>query len=142
MELKLDLLQFHGDETPQYCKNLRDSLQHQRPGLQTIKVFSLKKSEDVAQTAEYEGMVDYFLFDTPCEGGGGSGEQFDWSLLASYQGNTPFLLSGGINNSSIEAIKEFAHPMCIGIDVNSCFELAPGVKNVEMLETFLSNLNE
>ena len=82
--------------------------------------------EDFEKTREYEGRVDYFLFDTRCEGYGGSGKRFDWSILTEYKGETPFLLSGGIRPENAEAIRNFRHPRFAGIDLNSGFEIEPG----------------
>ena len=105
-----------------------------------IKAFNIATAEDLAQTKPYEGIVDYFLFDTKAQLPGGSGEQFDWSVLSHYEGTTPFLLSGGIGPDDAERIKSFHHPRCIGIDLNSRFEIAPGLKDVYQLKDFISNL--
>lgn len=130
----LDYLQLHGDESPDDCYTL-----HKR-GYSLIKAFSIATEEDLKKTAAYEGRVDYFLFDTKCEGYGGSGHSFDWSLLAAYRGETPFLLSGGIRPESLEAIRAFRHPRFAGIDLNSGFEMEPGLKDVERLKSFLSEV--
>ena len=71
---------------------------------------------------------------------GGSGNQFDWNLLHRYNGPTPFLLSGGINPYSVKALREFRHPYFAGIDINSRFETAPGIKDVERISNFLKEL--
>ena len=71
---------------------------------------------------------------------GGSGVSFDWSLLESYQGKTPFLLSGGIGPESIPALKEFHHPKWVGIDLNSRFESDKAYKDVRLLKEFLSQI--
>ena len=81
--------------------------------------------------------MDYFLFDTKCAGYGGSGQRFDWNLLQSYQGETPFLLSGGIRPEMATDLQSFHHPRWAGIDLNSGFESAPGVKKAETLRSFL-----
>lgn len=88
--------------------------------------------------APYEGLVDYFLFDTKGPSVGGNGEKFDWSILDAYNGDTPFLLSGGIGPDDAERIKSFNHPKCIGIDLNSRFEIEPGIKDTVKLKTFLN----
>ena len=100
----------------------------------------MKRREDIATYKAYEGMVDYFLFDTKAQLPGGSGQQFDWSILSAYDGNTPFLLSGGIGPDDAERIRVFHHPQCIGIDLNSRFELSPGLKDVRKLKTFLETI--
>lgn len=130
----LDYLQLHGNESAEVCHAL-----HNR-GIALIKAFSIASPDDFAQTQEYEGRVDYFLFDTKCDTYGGSGKQFDWSVLSAYTGSTPFLLSGGINPDSIRSIKELKHPRFVGIDLNSGFELEPGLKNIKTLEPFIKTL--
>lgn len=132
---KLDYIQLHGDETPDDCHRL------QKRGYSLIKAFSVSSPDDLERTKAYEGRVDYFLFDTQCEGYGGSGKQFDWSILSAYQGETPFLLSGGIRPESVEAIRQFHHPRLAGIDLNSGFEIKPGLKDVEKLRAFLLALH-
>jgi phosphoribosylanthranilate isomerase len=131
---RLDYLQLHGDESPGLCRSLR------REGLPLIKAFSVATQEDLRKTVPYEGLTDYFLFDAPCAGYGGSGKSFDWSVLEAYEGRTPFLLSGGIHPGSLEAIRHFRHPRLAGIDLNSGFEAAPGLKDVARLASFLQAL--
>ena len=131
---QLDYLQLHGDESPEICQTLREQ------GFNIIKAFSVIDTADLEKTKEYENRTDFFLFDTKCAGYGGSGKQFDWLILSSYEGKTPFLLSGGIHPESAEAIKNFEHPQFVGIDLNSGFEVEPGLKNIQKLSTFLSKL--
>jgi phosphoribosylanthranilate isomerase len=128
---QLNYLQLHGHESPDVCKTLRKS------GISLIKAFSIAAKDDLKQTADYEGLTDYFLFDTKCEGFGGSGKRFDWSLLEAYRGATPFLLSGGISPDSREAVCRFQHPQFAGIDLNSGFESQPGRKDVNKLKEFI-----
>ena len=137
----LDLVQFHGHESPTLIRNLRRTLDPDiRPGIRFIKAISVSSREDIAAYKQYEDCVDYFLFDTKCQTVGGSGQQFDWSVLEVYDGTKPFLLSGGIGPDDAERIKTFQHPQCIGIDLNSRFETAPAQKDVAALRTFLSHL--
>lgn len=130
----LDYVQLHGNESPGYCRSLRSL------GIRIIKAFSITSSKDLLAASDYEGFCDYYLFDTPTVGYGGSGQQFDWNLLQSYNGDTPFLLSGGINPGSVKALNEFHHPRMAGIDINSCFETSPGIKDVERIKRFLKEL--
>lgn len=140
---KLDLIQLHGHETPTLIRNLRRTLDPDiRPGIKFIKAISVRNSQDIAAYKDYEDCVDYFLFDTKCPTVGGSGEQFDWSILATYDGEVPFLLSGGIGPQDAERIRAFHHDKCIGIDVNSRFETAPGMKDVAAIERFLQELSK
>ncbi len=128
----LDLIQLHGHESPDYAARLTK--------WQVIKAFNIATSADFEQTSVYEGIVDYFLFDTKGKAVGGNGEKFDWSVLADYPGETPFLLSGGIGPDDAERVRNFHHPKCIGIDLNSRFEIAPGLKDAEQLRTFIKQV--
>lgn len=132
----LGYLQLHGSESPDTCYAL------QKRGYAVIKAFSIANEEDLKLTADYEGRADYFLFDTKCNGYGGSGKQFDWSVLAAYKGQTPFLLSGGINPDSVEDIRRFHHPKLAGLDLNSGFETAPGMKDAEKLKAFIDKIKK
>ena len=132
----LGYLQLHGNESPDTCYAL------QKRGYAVIKAFSIADKEDLKLTADYEGRADYFLFDTKCNGYGGSGKQFDWSVLTAYKGQTPFLLSGGINPDSVEAIRNFHHPKLAGLDLNSGFETAPGMKDAEKLKIFIDKIKK
>ena len=139
---KLDLVQLHGHETPTLIRNLRRTLAPDiRPGIKFIKAISVSSRDDIATYKEYADCVDYFLFDTRCPSVGGSGRQFNWSILDSYDGDLPFLLSGGIGPDDAARIKDFHHPKCIGIDLNSRFETEPGMKDIGALREFLSELN-
>ena len=133
----LQLLQLHGHETPRQCRSLREAT-----GLSVIKAFSVKSAADVAETRHYEGAADYFLFDTPTPGVGGSGRSFDHSLLDHYTGTTPFLLSGGLGPDSVSHILALRHPRMAGIDLNSRFETAPGIKSIHRLQQFLQSLGQ
>ena len=129
----LDYIQLHGQESPSYIFQLR--------GLHVIKAFNISTAEDLLQTQSYEGLVDCFLFDAKGKSVGGNGEKFNWDVLDAYQGATPFLLSGGIGPDDAERVNAFYHPKCIGIDLNSRFELSPGLKDVAKLKEFMCNLN-
>lgn len=132
----LDYIQLHGNESPEYCHSLRAT------GLRLIKAFSIARRKDFENIGTYEESCDYFLFDTKCEQHGGSGNQFDWSMLNSYKGKKPFLLSGGINPYSPPTLKELCHPQLAGFDLNSRFETKPGLKDVERLRHFLEELRK
>lgn len=139
----LDIIQLHGHESPDFIRQFRllcdDSIA-------IIKAFNIATKEDLEATTPYAGLVDYFLFDTrrpPEETGGwlppgGTGEKFDWNILEAYNGDTPFLLSGGIGPDDAERILDYHHPKCIGIDLNSRFEIEPGIKDIVKFKTFLN----
>lgn len=139
----LDYIQLHGNEPRETIENLRATLDPDiKPDIKIIKAISVSTADDIQKYKEYVGAVDLFLFDTKCKTVGGSGEQFDWQVLEQYDGETPFLLSGGIGPDDAERVKSFHHPKCIGIDLNSKFELEPALKDVEKLKDFLEKLRE
>ena len=138
-EYALDFIQLHGHESPDYCAQLK--------GMHLIKAISVSERDDIATYKAYEGLVDYFLFDTKCPSVGGSGQQFDWSVLSAYDGDTPFLLSGGIGPHDASRLRQafaldgFPVEKCVGIDLNSRFELSPGLKDVNKLKEFIKELS-
>ena len=136
-DYRLDIIQLHGHESPDFIRQFRllcgDSIA-------IIKAFNIATKENLETTAPYAGLVDYFLFDTKGPSVGGNGEKFNWSILDAYNGDTPFLLSGGIGPDDAERIKSFHHPKCVGIDLNSRFELAPALKDINKLKSFIQAL--
>lgn len=137
----LDYVQLHGNESPEYCREIlsfwaASTLRSAR----FIKAFAVDADFDFTQTRAYEGICPLFLFDTKTPQHGGSGVSFDWNLLTKYKGNTPFLLSGGIDEDDATAIKQLNIPQLYGVDVNSRFEVQPGVKDVEKVKRFLEAL--
>ena len=138
---RLDYVQLHGNEPREMCENLRLTLDPDiRPGIKIIKAISVSDASDIQKYKEYVGAVDLFLFDTKCKTVGGSGQQFDWQVLEQYDGEVPFLLSGGIGPEDASRLHAFHHPKCIGIDLNSRFEIEPGVKDAEKLKGFLNEI--
>jgi phosphoribosylanthranilate isomerase len=132
---RLDLVQLHGNESPDLCRAIRQQI------APVIKAISVASANDITQlTQRYASVADYFLFDTKTQLMGGSGQQFDWSALASYTGHIPFFLSGGIGPTDAERIKQLSHPQLHAIDINSRFETAPGMKNTATVKTFLLTL--
>lgn len=129
-------LQLHGDESPETCAALRQR------GYGIIKAIRIATAADLAAARDYEGCADYLLFDTRCDGYGGSGRRFDWTALDAYTGSTPFLVSGGLDAECAEAVKRFAHPRFAGVDLNSGFETAPAVKDVGKLEKFIPKIQQ
>ena len=136
---RLDVIQLHGKESRESILALRGRL---RKGVRLMKAISVGATDDISKASEYEDIVDYLLFDTKCTTIGGSGKQFDWSVLDEYNGSTPFLLSGGIGPDDAEAISLFRHPLMMGIDLNSRFETAPAYKDVEKLSSFINEINK
>ena len=109
-------------------------------GLKVIKAFSIGNEFPSEEVNRYEGVCNYFLFDTKTPQHGGSGRKFNWEILSQYKGNTPFLLSGGISPEDAESIRQFNHPKFIGIDINSKFETNPALKDAELVKIFINKL--
>ena len=129
---ELHAIQLHGSEPPWYCIHL------QQEGFKVIKSFGIDPDGFIpnAQLHAYEGKCDYFLFDTKTEQHGGSGKKFNWKRIAEYEGETPFILSGGITPADVDEIKTIDHPKFAGIDINSGFETEPAMKDVEKIKDF------
>jgi len=130
----LDFVQLHGNETPEYCSALSEK------NIKIIKAFSVDENFDFSATKPFEKCVSLFLFDTKGNNYGGNGIKFNWELLQNYTGKTPFLLSGGISKNDSEEIMKFKHPAFLGIDINSGFELEPGLKNIKEIKEFKNRL--
>ena len=134
----LDMIQLHGDETPNYCKEIAN----QYP---VIKAFRISTSDEVAyKISEFIEEVDYLLFDTASSVYGGSGISFDWSKLTNATQQKPYFLSGGIGPDDASKITSFVKSNtagnCIAVDLNSKFEIAPGQKNIELLQSFIPTI--
>ena len=136
-DFSLNIIQLHGSELPDYVQRLRLVC---GDNITIIKAFNIATTVDLEATKTYEGIVDYFLFDTKGKCVGGNGEKFDWRVLDDYVGETLFLLSGGIGPDDVERVKAWHHPKCMGIDLNSRFEIAPGLKDVTALARFLHEI--
>lgn len=122
-----DAIQLHGNEDPEFCNSFRDRVE-------VIKAFGVDQNFDFEQLSEFAGYVDYFLFDTKTSKHGGSGQTFDWTLLDNYKLNIPFFLSGGLSLENLEGIRSIKHPQFYGVDLNSRFEIEPGVKDLDKLK--------
>lgn len=130
----LDGVQLHGDEKPEYCRQLMDETT-------VVKALRIGADSDIdSMIAPYADACHFYLFDTATENYGGSGKHFDWRLLDNATVGKPFFLSGGISVSDVEAIKKMDHPFLYSIDINSRFEIAPGIKDPALIQTFLEEL--
>ena len=128
---KLNGVQLHGSEMVSMCAQLKEA------GLIVIKAFPIAEAINFIPAKRYEGVCDYFLFDTKGHLPGGTGQKFNWALLKNYTGSIPFFLSGGIGPDDLEAIRNFDHPRWRGLDVNSGFEIAPALKDVVKVQQFI-----
>jgi len=161
----LQAVQLHGNETPKFCEKLNlichsaldaesrtkddENLKPRLPDgqevqVEVIKVFSIKDTFNFSVLEPYESVCDYYLFDTKGKLPGGNGYTFNWSVLENYPSTKPYFLSGGIGLDEIGKIKKFqksiASKYCFAIDVNSSFEIEPGLKNIEKIKEFKENV--
>lgn len=111
-------------------------------GLKVLRAVSVESEESFALCDPLAAVVDYFVFDTPTPGHGGSGRSFDWSVLGGYRLGVPFLLSGGIGPDSWRVLLDVDHPQFAGVDLNSRFETSVAVKDVAALSEFLTNFKQ
>lgn len=127
-------VQLHGVESPHFCKRVK------KLNRKIIKAFNIHENFNFDMLEEYEPHCDYFLFDAYGKNAGGNGITFNWDLLQNYKGLTPFFLSGGIKLDIVDEVKNFSHPQFVGVDINSGFEIEPGLKNIELIKEFKDEL--
>jgi phosphoribosylanthranilate isomerase len=135
-EWGLDMVQLHGEESPVFCEKISNHIK-------TIKAFRVNDQELLSyKIAPYQNVVDYFLFDAMGEQYGGTGNQFNWEVIADSNISKPFFLSGGIGPSDISSIISFVGKVinCFAVDVNSKFELQPGKKDMNMVKSFYGSI--
>ena len=157
-ENKLEAIQLHGNEPPEYCKLLKTlvtersrsdnnnnvistPVNHQ---IEIFKAFSIDDNFDFSKTEVYQKVCDYLLFDTKGKDYGGNGVKFNWHILDNYKGELPYMLSGGITKNDAQAVLSFLlrqeSKKCMGIDINSGFEIEPALKNINEIKEFKQNL--
>jgi len=143
---QLNVIQLHGQEAPEFCNELRHAeLNSASHPIKIIKVFSIKDHFDFSVLQPFENICDYFLFDTKGKLPGGNGYTFNWDVLKNYPSTTPYFLSGGIGLDEVDIIQSFLQKKeskyCHTIDVNSKFEITPGLKDIEALEKFKNSMS-
>jgi phosphoribosylanthranilate isomerase len=134
-EYGLNAIQLHGDETADFCDGIKEKVT-------VIKAFRVKGDENLSEILKpYEKAADYFLFDTKAQEYGGTGKKFDWSVLSKANITKPYFLSGGIGLDDVEQVKQFTLTNNVfALDVNSKFEIAPGIKDIESVKEFLGSI--
>ncbi len=131
--------QFHGHESPERCRELGEEF-----GIEVIKAIPVTEAADIGGAKEYEDAADILLFDAKPPPGagrpGGNGVSFDWTLLKSYEGETPYIVAGGLTPDNVaEAVKgQGARESFLGVDVSSGVETAPGKKDDALVKAFIS----
>lgn len=133
---QLKAVQLHGNESVEYCNELKESFK----SVEVIKAFGVEEEFDFSVLNVYENVVDFFLFDTKTKAHGGSGKTFDWKILENYKLNKPYFLSGGIDLEHAAAISKIEDSRLYALDINSRFEIEPGVKDVHKIGEFFAKL--
>lgn len=138
-EAGLGMVQLHGEESPKTCERIAEYVT-------VIKAFRLRDDDQVLwKIKDYQGVADMFLFDTATSNYGGSGKKFNWELLKGLKIGKPFFLSGGIGPDDVQAIHTFHEdPVAadlFALDINSRFETAPGIKDLNSIDTFIKALH-
>lgn len=134
-EYNLDYVQLHGNESIDFCKQIRKIVP-------VIKAFGVSSSADFESVNQYADYVDYLLLDTKTASYGGSGVKFDWNILSTVKIGQKFLLSGGISLVDIPTIKNLNINNLVGVDLNSKFEISPTLKNIEQLTQAINILRK
>jgi len=137
-ECRLHMVQLHGDETPRFCEKIADYIS-------VVKAFRISESDNIGwRIQEYMEVCDMFMFDTEGAGYGGTGKKFNWGKLENVTVGKPYFLSGGIEPADVERLKNFEiKPEAKGlfaIDINSKFEIMPGVKDMNLIKKFIQQL--
>jgi len=136
-EYELDIVQLHGNETPEFCEELSDSTE-------VIKTFRIAGNELMVDKLlkPYDEACDYYLFDkgSPSESLGSMQQQFDWEVLRNSRIEKPFFLSGAIGPDDVMKLKHFTHPDLFAIDISSKFEINPGVKDMGKILGFMKQV--
>lgn len=136
-EYGLEVIQLHGNEDPEMCDDLSSEVE-------VIKAFRINETVDIDKlVAPYDAVCDYYLFDSKPptqETFGGTGNRFDWNILTKAKIEKPFFLSGGIRPDDAPALKAFKHPDLFGVDINSKFEISPGVKDMKLVLGFKQSM--
>lgn len=138
-ECRLHMVQLHGDETPKYCEKIADYVS-------VVKAFRISDNDNIDwMTRPYMDVCDMFMFDTMGAGYGGTGKKFNWDMLKQATVGKPFFLSGGIEPGDAQNLKEFAKEpgakALFAVDVNSRFELSPGIKDMEKVRNFMNEID-
>ena len=129
---ELDMIQLHGEEDAAYCASIQAAFP-------VIKVFRVSKT--IPDFALFENVAAYYLFDTDSALYGGTGQHFNWEIIKKTRFNKPFFLSGGIGINDVQGIQvlkaAIAGKDLVALDLNSKFETSPGIKNIELIKTFI-----
>lgn len=133
-DLGFTAVQFSGNESLEQIKEFRK--------LTILKFIKSVSVDEIENLENWKDLVDYIIIDNKSTGFGGTGHSFDWNKVKELK--IPFFLSGGLSLQKIDSIIEFinANPFCIGLDLNSGFEIEPGLKDIVSLNEFIKRVHE
>ena len=143
----LDMVQLHGDEDALYYSLLKSKFNElaqekttiNNKNIEVIKVFRV--GDSMPNLTPFENITDYYLFDTDSKMYGGTGAHFNWELLKGNTIGKPYFLSGGIGPNDVGGIEVMKQTKAgkdfLALDINSQFEIEPGVKNLEKIKSFI-----
>ncbi len=124
----LDYVQLHGEESARDCEDLKNR------GIKVIKAIPVSDRKSLDAAKIFDNKVDYLLFDTQGKYRGGNGIPFNWNILKSYALTTPYFISGGLGVEELKQLSNCELPGYAGVDLNSRFEISPGIKNIDSLK--------
>jgi phosphoribosylanthranilate isomerase len=134
----INVIQLHGNESPEFCNDLKKCFHGE-----IFKAFGVNDDTDFTEMEVYMESCTYFLFDTKVgKNSGGTGKKFNWEVLDNYKLNLPFFLAGGISAGDAIDIRKIKHEKFCGLDLNSGFEIKPGLKDSDKLKEFLQDLKQ
>src|SRR5688572_1656418 len=137
---RLDMVQLHGDESDRFCERVANYVS-------VIKAFRLSDNDPIEwMLRPYDEVCDMYMFDTLGAGYGGTGKKFDWNMLSGINIPKLYFLSGGIEPGDEENLLEFSQSpsaqKLFAIDINSRFEISAGVKNMEKIKEFVTQIKD
>lgn len=130
----VSVIQLHGNEPVELCRDIRQA------GFKVWKAISVSQSDDLSNISRFSGSVDRILLDTPGTNFGGTGKKFNWDLLTNYTYDIPFMLAGGIGPNDVCFLESIRHPFLAGFDINSRFEVSPGIKDISLVNRFIEQI--
>lgn len=135
---KFDIVQLHGSESPEMCRQLAEN------SLKVWKSVPISTMDDLKKIKAYIGIVDAIVLDAKTTGDtpydGGTGRKFDWSVISHYDYETPFIVAGGVGPNDVEDLRNITNPHMLGVDINSRFELSPGNKDIISVNKFIKEI--
>lgn len=139
VKANLNFIQLHGDEDDHYIANLKNNLPNQIKMIKVIRIGNQTSEELQKNINQQPSTINYLLFDTDSKAFGGTGKTFDWKILNEVEISIPYFLSGGISLENVHQIPTI-NTQPFSLDINSKFELEPGIKDLEKIKQLYEKL--